>query len=124
MSKIFTIGYSTHTTETFIDLLQKNNITALADVRSYPYSRHTPQFSIDFLKKALKESIIKCDATKIVSYINSFNRDDSYTNEIERGFEFAYANNIAINHKEILLDKKTTAEVKKLAMIYMNDNEK
>lgn len=55
MSKIFTIGYSTHTTETFIDLLQKNNITALADVRSYPYSRHTPQFSIDFLKKALKE---------------------------------------------------------------------
>ena len=80
--------------------------------------------SNDSLKKALKESIIKCDATKVASYINSFNRDDSYTNEIERVFEFAYANNIAINHKEILLDKKTTSEVKKLAMIYMNDNEK
>ena len=80
--------------------------------------------SNDSLKKALKESIIKCDATKVASYINSFNSDDSYTNDIERVFEFAYANNIAINHKEILLDKKTTSEVKKLAMIYMNDNEK
>lgn len=80
--------------------------------------------SNDSLKKALKESIIKCDATKVASYINSFNSDDSYTNDIERVFEFAYANNIAINHKEIFLDKKTTSEVKKLAKIYMNDNEK
>lgn len=78
----------------------------------------------DSLKKALKESIIKSDATKVASYINSFNSDDSYTNDIERVFEFAYANNIAINHKEILLDKNTTSEIKKLAIIYMNDNEK
>ncbi len=36
---IFTIGHSNHSIEQFVALLQQHGITALADVRSAPYSR-------------------------------------------------------------------------------------
>ncbi|MDB9535752.1 DUF488 domain-containing protein [Dolichospermum planctonicum CS-1226] len=52
--KIFTIGHSNHTIETFIELLHRNQVTALADVRSSPYSRRFPQFNQSALKTALK----------------------------------------------------------------------
>jgi len=53
---IFTIGHSTHPAERFIALLKQHDITALADVRSKPYSRMNPQFNREDLKKALSES--------------------------------------------------------------------
>lgn len=53
--KIFTIGHSNHTIETFIELLQKHQVTALADVRSSPYSRRFPQFNQAALQAALKD---------------------------------------------------------------------
>ena len=43
--QIFTIGHSTHSFETFVSLLQRHDITALADVRSYPYSSRMSQFN-------------------------------------------------------------------------------
>ncbi|MBD2137003.1 DUF488 domain-containing protein [Anabaena sp. FACHB-1237] len=52
--KIFTIGHSNHTIETFIELLQKHQVTALADVRSSPYSRRFPQFNQAALQAVLK----------------------------------------------------------------------
>ncbi|WP_254438900.1 DUF488 domain-containing protein [Ruegeria arenilitoris] len=39
-----------------MSLLSKNHISAVADVRSSPYSRHAPQFNTDALKSALKEN--------------------------------------------------------------------
>lgn len=53
MSALFTIGHSTHPIEVFIGLLKQHGITALADVRSHPYSRHFPQYSQEALKTAL-----------------------------------------------------------------------
>lgn len=55
MPTIFTIGHSTHPLHRFIALLQQHRITALADVRSKPYSRTNPQFNREDLKKALKD---------------------------------------------------------------------
>lgn len=52
--KTFTIGHSNHTIESFIELLQKHEVTALADVRSHPYSSRFPQFNQSALKAALK----------------------------------------------------------------------
>ncbi|MFN9398653.1 MAG: DUF488 family protein [Dolichospermum sp.] len=52
--KIFTIGHSNHTIETFIELLHQHQVTALVDVRSSPYSRRFPQFNQSALKTALK----------------------------------------------------------------------
>ena len=52
--KIFTIGHSTQTFESFLMLLREHAISAIADVRSSPYSRYAPQFNTDILKEALK----------------------------------------------------------------------
>jgi uncharacterized protein (DUF488 family) len=56
--KILTIGHSNHTIETFIELLHQHQVTALADVRSSPYSRRFPQFNQSALKTALKTANI------------------------------------------------------------------
>jgi uncharacterized protein (DUF488 family) len=51
---VYTIGHSTHPLERFIALLQRHEITAIADVRSKPYSRMNPQFNREELKVALR----------------------------------------------------------------------
>lgn len=54
--EVFTIGHSNHTFETFLGLLRSHSITALADVRSAPYSRSNPDFNREFLKAKLAEA--------------------------------------------------------------------
>lgn len=57
--ELFTIGHSNHSIEAFISLLQQHGITAVADVRSHPYSRYLPHFSQSALKPALLNAEIK-----------------------------------------------------------------
>ncbi|MGP6089511.1 DUF488 domain-containing protein [Antarctobacter jejuensis] len=52
--RIYTVGHSTQPAESFVRLLHANGVTAVADVRSSPYSRHAPQFNTDALKDTLK----------------------------------------------------------------------
>lgn len=52
---IYTIGYSDHSIERFIGLLKQHDITAIADVRSAPYSRLHPQFNKDTLAASLEK---------------------------------------------------------------------
>lgn len=54
LSEVFTIGHSNHTFETFMALLVRHGVTAVADVRSAPFSRFNPQFSRDALIRDLK----------------------------------------------------------------------
>jgi uncharacterized protein (DUF488 family) len=51
--ELFTIGHSNHSIDAFIALLQQHGITAVADVRSHPYSRFLPHFNQSALKAAL-----------------------------------------------------------------------
>lgn len=51
MRNIYTIGHSSHRIEYFLYLLKKYGINCLVDVRSIPYSKYTPQFNIDALKR-------------------------------------------------------------------------
>jgi uncharacterized protein (DUF488 family) len=51
---VFTIGHSTHSSARLIELLRHNEITAIADVRSQPYSRVNPQFNREAFQSALK----------------------------------------------------------------------
>jgi uncharacterized protein (DUF488 family) len=55
MSELFTIGHSTHPIDEFIGLLKMHGITAVADVRSDPYSRYNPQFNRENLQPELKQ---------------------------------------------------------------------
>lgn len=53
---IYTIGHSTHSTERFLALLAEHRVTAIADVRSQPYSRVNPQFNREQLKADLERA--------------------------------------------------------------------
>jgi uncharacterized protein (DUF488 family) len=57
--EIYTVGHSNHPGERFVELLRAHKITAIADVRSTPYSRRNPQFNRDNLRAALKEHAIQ-----------------------------------------------------------------
>ena len=52
---IYTVGHSTHTFEKFLELFERNGVTAIVDVRSNPFSRHNPQFNKDTLSAELKK---------------------------------------------------------------------
>lgn len=56
---IFTIGHSNLSIDEFIALLQQHGVTAVADVRSHPYSRYLPHFSKNALEAALKAANIR-----------------------------------------------------------------
>jgi uncharacterized protein (DUF488 family) len=51
---ICTIGHSNRPLHAFIDLLQRNDIERVLDVRTVPRSRHNPQFNQDALPSSLK----------------------------------------------------------------------
>ena len=57
-NELFTIGYSPHTLDSFLRLLKKYQITALADVRSSPYSQYKPEFNKESLSVFLKANNI------------------------------------------------------------------
>ena len=79
MNKIYTIGSSIQTLDEFISLLKKYDINAVADVRSVPYSQHTPQYNKEILNKTLKEkSIYYLDFSK--EFGARRNEEDAYTN--------------------------------------------
>jgi uncharacterized protein (DUF488 family) len=56
---IYTVGHSNHPAEHLLALLQRHHVTALADVRSTPYSRFNPQFRRDALAASLASSGIE-----------------------------------------------------------------
>lgn len=52
---VLTVGHSNHTIEQFLSLLVVNKVSAIADVRSAPFSRYSPQFNRNELNRSLKE---------------------------------------------------------------------
>jgi len=56
---VFTIGHSTHSLGAFVALLNRHGVTAIADVRSAPFSRFNPQFNREALEVGLAAHRIK-----------------------------------------------------------------
>ena len=54
LGTVLTIGHSTHALEAFTALLRRHRVSAVADVRSAPYSRFNPQYNRKPLTEALK----------------------------------------------------------------------
>jgi uncharacterized protein (DUF488 family) len=59
ISRIWTIGHSTRTIDTFVSLLEENGIKLVADVRRLPGSKRYPQFNIEILAKSLTDHGIR-----------------------------------------------------------------
>ncbi|MGA8222826.1 MAG: DUF488 domain-containing protein [Candidatus Acidiferrales bacterium] len=55
-TSVLTIGHSNHSLEKLVQLLNGHGVTAVADVRSSPYSRANPQFNREFLQEKLKDN--------------------------------------------------------------------
>jgi uncharacterized protein (DUF488 family) len=53
-NELFTIGYSPHILDSFLRVLQKHKVTAVADVRSLPYSQFKPEFNKNKVSEFLK----------------------------------------------------------------------
>ena len=58
MRELFTIGHSTHTIEHFVSLLVTHGVSAVADVRSSPYSEYSPQFNRELIQQKLQDAHI------------------------------------------------------------------
>ena len=52
---LFTVGHSNHELPRFLQLLAQHRITAIADVRSQPYSQFNPQFNRETLESVLAQ---------------------------------------------------------------------
>ncbi len=52
---LYSIGHSTHAASRLLELLREHGVTAVADVRSRPYSRMNPQFNRESFSSWLKE---------------------------------------------------------------------
>jgi uncharacterized protein (DUF488 family) len=57
--RLFSVGHSNHDLPMFLDLLRHNGVTALADVRSAPYSPRYPQFNREHLERALRAADLR-----------------------------------------------------------------
>lgn len=55
---VWTIGHSNHTAERLLELLRQPGITAVADVRTSPYSAYSSQFNRDQLQRVLEAAEI------------------------------------------------------------------
>jgi uncharacterized protein (DUF488 family) len=56
---LLTVGHSHHSLDHLLDLLEVHRVQAVADVRSWPRSRHAPHFDAEPLKAALAARNIK-----------------------------------------------------------------
>ena len=54
-AKLFTIGHSTRSLDEFLELVRREGVTHLADVRAFPVSARYPHFSRDNLQSSLAE---------------------------------------------------------------------
>jgi uncharacterized protein (DUF488 family) len=52
----FTMGFSNRTWDQTLDILQRQDIQRLVDIRTLPGSRRTPQFNLENLEQKLPES--------------------------------------------------------------------
>lgn len=53
---VYTIGYAGRSLDQFVSLLRDNSITAVADVRSRPFTKLNPEFNSDSLRASLKQT--------------------------------------------------------------------
>lgn len=58
-TRLLTIGHSTLSAKEFLNLLEKNGVRCLADIRRFPGSRKFPHFNRDQLERSLPHSGIE-----------------------------------------------------------------
>lgn len=112
---IWTIGHSTRSLDRFLELLEQNNIEAVADVRSFPGSRKFPQFNAESLAESLPTAGIEYIPFKQLGGRRKVRKDSPHTvwrHEAFRGYaDYMDTENFKKGIAELmtLADEKRTA---------------
>ena len=48
---LYTVGHSNQSIDDFLYLIKETRINCILDIRSVPYSKHTPQFNKENIQK-------------------------------------------------------------------------
>ena len=86
---IFTVGHSTLAIERFIRLLQTSGIRRLVDIRTFPRSRHNPQFNDTVLASSLGAAnleYVPCQALGGLRHPSRNSRNTGWRNKSFRGY--------------------------------------
>ena len=115
VSRIWTIGHSTHPLNEFIDILHSFNIEMIADIRNYPGSRRYPHFNKEALELSLPENNIEYIHIKelggrrktVINSINTTRKNEAFRGYADYMETAAFKN--AIEYLEQLARQKRVA---------------
>jgi uncharacterized protein (DUF488 family) len=113
---LFTIGHSTLTLDSFIQLLVVSKVTLLVDVRTIPRSRHNPHFNIETLPAELLRRGIEYMHLKSLGGLRRARRDSVNTGWENASFQ-GYADYMQTPEFEAALQKLIEATQKEKAAI-------
>lgn len=85
-NQIFTIGYSTHPINAFIELLKAHDIKMVIDIRTIPKSGHSPEYNKEELKLFLKKAKIGYRHLKELGGLRHASKDSINTGWINASF--------------------------------------
>lgn len=88
-STIYTIGHSTRSIETFVELLQENRVSQVVDIRRFPGSRKFPWFNPEPLQSALQAAQIQLRPLEALGgrrKVNPNTHNTTWRNESFRGY--------------------------------------
>src|SRR5579872_4464252 len=77
--KVLTIGHSTRSIESFVEMLRAHGVKRLVDVRTIPRSRTNPQFNRESLAQSLAESGIGYTHTPALGGLRHARKDSLNT---------------------------------------------
>lgn len=114
--QIFTIGYSTRTLNTFIELLEAHDIKMVIDIRSIPKSRHCPEYNKEELKLFLKKAKIGYRHIKELGGLRHTSEHSINTGWINRSFR-GFADYMETPNFQIGLEKLEKIAKKKRCVL-------
>ncbi len=79
MTTVWTIGHSTRPIGEFIELLEAQHVTRVADIRSMPGSRHNPQFGQGALEEELRRAGLSYTYLKALGGLRKAANDSTNT---------------------------------------------
>ena len=86
---VYTIGHSTHSFDSFLQMLRSFDIKVLVDVRRFPGSRKYPQFNKENIEAALRENGIAYTHLEALGgrrKVQKDSKNDLWRNDAFRGY--------------------------------------
>lgn len=113
---IFTIGYSTRTIDTFVELLKTYDIQIVIDIRTIPKSLYSPSYNKDTLKLILKKANIGYRHVKELGGLRHASKHSINTGWINSSFR-GFADYMQTPDFQIGLEKLEKIMIKKRCVL-------